>query len=171
MDSLIFQCKRCGTCCRNLLEDDDSIRKGLLLTAKEVGLFPSEMISPSLAIGTEKQKRTITYQLNVNICPHINDKNECLIYNKRPLMCKAFPFDSGSFSVRCVVFSNRKLGVLYCDFAPSESQIDASEKLNKYIRKRFHKHFTKGIKVWNFDLATKNWAFKAQYSNYPFKEK
>ena len=167
MNSIVFECKRCGKCCRNLLEDIKGIRKGLVLTAKEVSLFPSEMISPSLAVGTEKRKKPITYQLNANICPHIDNKNECLIYDKRPLMCKAFPYESGNFSNRCTVFSYRKVGQFYCDFMPSESQIDASEKLNRYIWNRFQKYFIKGIKVWEYDLATKNWIFKAQHNKYP----
>lgn len=166
--SEIFQCKKCGTCCRNLLEDVQGIRKGLVLTAKEVSLFPSEMISPSLAVGTEKRKRVITYQLHVNICPHIDNKNECLIYDKRPLMCKAFPYNSGNFSNKCTVLSYRKVGQFYSDVEPSELQIDASKKLNRYGWNRFRKYFIKGIKVWQYDLATKNWVFKAQHNKYPY---
>jgi Fe-S-cluster containining protein len=147
------------------LEDLLGIRKGLVLTAKEISLFPSEMISPSLAIGTEKPKKTITYQLNVDICPHIDNKNKCMIYEKRPLMCKAFPYESGTFSNRCTVFGYRKVGQTYCDFVPSGFQIDASEKLNRYTWNRFQKYFIKGIKVWDYDLAIKNWVFRAQHSN------
>lgn len=165
--SEIFQCKRCGTCCRNLLEDIRGIKRGLILTAKEASLFHSEMISPSLGIGMSKPKIIIIYQLNVNTCPHINNKNECLIYDKRPLMCKAFPYESGNFSNKCTVFSYRKVGQFYSDFVPSEHQIDASEKLNRYIWNRFRKYFIKGIKVWEYDLATKNWVFKAQHNKYP----
>lgn len=161
--SEIFQCKKCGTCCRNLLEDIRGIRKGLVLTAKEVSLFPSEMISPSLAMGTEKRKIPITYQLNVNTCPHIDNKNECLIYDKRPLMCKAFPYESGDFSNKCTVFSYRKVGQRYCDFAPSRFQIDASEKLNRYIMNRYRKHFKKGIKIWDYDLAAEQWILGTQH--------
>lgn len=166
--SEIFQCKKCGACCRNLFDDIRGIRKGLVLTAKEVSLFSSEMISPSSAVGTEKQKKPITYQLNANTCPHIDDKNECLIYDKRPLICKAFPYESGNFSGKCTVFSYRKVGQIYCDFAPSRFQIDASEKLNRYIRNRFQKYFMKGIRVWDYDLATKNWVFRAQHNKYPY---
>jgi len=168
MSVIIFECKKCGTCCRNLFDDIQGIRKGLLLTAKEVSLFPSEMISPSSAVGTEKRKKIIIYQLNVNTCPRIDNKNECLIYDKRPLMCKAFPYESGSFSTKCTVFSRRKVGQFYCDFAPSEFQIDASEKLNRYVRNRFRKYFIRGIKVWEYDLTTKNWVFKAQHNKYPY---
>jgi Fe-S-cluster containining protein len=127
------------------------------------------MTSPSLAVGTEKRKKTITHQLNVNICPHLGNKNECLIYERRPLKCKAFPFDSGNFSNKCTVFSYRKVGYVYCDFAPSRSQIEASDKLNRCLGKLFQRFFVKGIKVWEYDLATKNWVFRTQHNRYPSK--
>ena len=158
--SEIFQCKKCGTCCRNLLEHIRGIRKGLLLTAKEVSLFPSKMISHSLAIGTEKRKKVIFYQLNANTCPHIDNKNECLIYDKRPLMCKAFPYELGNFSNKCTVFRNRKVGQFYSGFMPSESQIDVSEKMNRYVRNCLKRYFKKGMKSWEYDLATKKWILR-----------
>ena len=162
--SEILQCKRCGSCCRNLFDDNKGIRKSLVLTAKEIGFFPSEMISPSLAVGTEKRKKVITYQLNVNTCPHIDKNNECLIYDNRPLKCKAFPYESGNFSNTCTVLSYRKVGQSYCDFAPSISHIDASEKLNRYITNRLKKHFKKGYKVWDFDLLVEKWIIRAQHN-------
>ena len=127
--SEIFQCKKCGTCCRNLFDDIEGIRMGLVLTAKEVSLFPSEMISPSSALGTEKRKKIITYQLNANTCPHIDNKNNCLIYEKRPLRCKSYPYEDGNFSIKCTVLSYRKVGLFYCNVTPSELQYDADKKL------------------------------------------
>jgi len=158
--SEIFQCKKCGTCCRNLFDEIRGMRTGLSLTAKEVSLFPSEMISPHLSVGTEQRKKIITYQLNVNTCPHVNNKNACLIYDKRPLICKAFPFKSGNFSIKCTVLSYRKVGQFYSDVVPSELQIDASDKLQRYMWNRVRKYFIKGIKLWECNLATKNWVLK-----------
>jgi len=153
---VVFECKKCGNCCRNLLESFTGVTKGLVLTIKEIKLFPSGMISPKIAIGKRKPKKIINYQLNVNVCPHINERNECKIYDKRPLMCKAFPYESGTFSVKCSVFSHMKTGVI-CNAEFSVTEIEASEKLNKHIWNRFHKYFRKGIKAWECDLATKKW--------------
>jgi len=165
MREIVFECKKCGTCCRDLLEDFDGIRKGLLLTANETNLFPSEMISPKMAIGVKKPEKIIEYQLNVNVCPHLNERNECRIYYKRPLMCKAFPYESGTFSVKCKVFSHVKVGVP-CNAAFSLTEIEASEKLNRYIMNRFRKYVKKGSQLWEFDLATKKWTVKASQKNY-----
>jgi Fe-S-cluster containining protein len=167
MTEIVFECKKCGTCCRNLLEEIEGIAKGLILTAKEVSLFPSKMISPSIAIGTEKSKTMIFYQLNANTCPHIDKRNECLIYDRRPLMCRAFPYNSGNFSIKCPVFSNRRVGQFYLDFEPSELQIDADGKLDRYKGNRFRKYFKKGFKEWHYDLTKKNWVFKCNITRIP----
>ena len=159
----IFQCKKCGTCCRNMFDDYEGVKKGLVLTAKEVNLFPSDMISPNLAIGTEKRKRIITYQLNVGSCPHI-DINKCSIYDHRPLICRAFPFRFGNFSTKCPVFSYRTIGVRYCDFVPSKLQEDATEKMDRYVSNRLKKYYVKGSKIWSYDLATNKWVTKSETS-------
>ena len=104
--------------------------------------------------------------MNVDTCPHV-DKNTCLIYDKRPLMCKAFPFFSGDFSIKCPVFSYRKVGQFYDNFIPSRPQVGASEKFDRYVWNRFRKYFVKGIKLWDYDLATKKWVFTSQLDNYP----
>ena len=161
--SEVFHCKKCGSCCRNLFDELDGIRKGLLLTAKEAKLFPSDMVFPSLGIGTEKRKKIITYQLNAEVCPHIGDKNECLIYEKRPLKCKAFPFDLAGFSIKCPIMSYRKVGQFYTDFAPSRLQYTSSEKLDRYMLNRFRKYSSKGVRAWDYDLAKKKWVINSYY--------
>jgi Fe-S-cluster containining protein len=126
------------------------------------------MISPQLAIGMSEPKKYLLYQLNANTCPHIDNKNKCLVYDKRPLMCKAFPYESGNFSNKCTVLSYRKMGQTYYDFRPSRFQIDASEKLNRYLRNGFQKYFRKGINVWEYDLATEKWLFRAKHNKNPY---
>ena len=92
MSEAVFNCRKCGTCCRNLLEYINGVKAGLLLTVKEIDLFPSEMISPKMAIGIAGPEQMICYQLSVDNCPYINEKSECRTYDKRPLMCRAFPY-------------------------------------------------------------------------------
>ncbi len=165
--SKVFQCKKCGTCCRNLWEDIRGVKKGLVITEKEVKLFPRDIVSPSVAIGMSKPDVIIFYQLNTVICPYVDDKNDCLIYSKRPLICQAFPYESEKFSTGCKVFSQMKTGQIILDSAPSRSQIDASEKLNRYMWIRFERRFRRGIKVWDYDLAKKDWLFRTQHNEYP----
>ena len=81
-------------------------------------------------------------------------------------MCKAFPFFSGDFSIKCPVFSYSKVGQFSCDFATSRPHVDASEKFDRYVWNRFRKYFVKGFKLWDYDLITKNWVLVSnnQYS-------
>jgi len=76
----------CGTCCKNLLEDANGIINGLFLTHKEKKLFPARLVSPKVALGKRKPEKMIAYQLNVAVCPHLNERNGCEIYDTRPLI-------------------------------------------------------------------------------------
>src|SRR3972149_8581906 len=160
MKIIDFKCLKCGTCCKNLLEDfDDGLRRGLVLTAKETKLFPAEIISPKMAIGVNTPKIILQYQLNANNCPHINEKNECKIYNNRPLMCRAFPYESGTVSNKCKVFHDVKIGEPV-DTEISYIEMEASEKLNRHTLNLFQKEYGNGMKLWEYDLATKKWLLK-----------
>jgi len=159
MDAIEFKCKRCGTCCNNLIEDyDDGSKKGLILTEQERKLFASENVVPHTAIGVGKPETIIFYQVTLNTCPHIGQDNERTIYEKRPLMCKEFPLDEGTYSMKCNVFSHLKGGPCLIEW--EESQLEASEKLRRYVINRYDKYFKKGTNLWEFDLATKKWVLK-----------
>ena len=160
MSGIVFTCKKCGTCCRNLIEDVHGVKTGLLLTVKEIGLFPSNMISPKLAIGREKPEKVIQYQLNVDNCPHVNEKNECQIYEKKPLMCKAFPYETQTVSVKCPVIGSHMKENQFCEVEISSTELEASEKMNRHILNRFKKFFQKGQRIWEFDLDIGNWTVK-----------
>ena len=157
MDAGKFECLRCATCCRNLLEGKGVILRGLPLTDKEVGLFPTVLVSPKMGIGSIKLEEVVLYQLNINCCPYVTEKNECKIYSKRPLMCQSFPIVAGAISNRCKTFSYRKPGVTYTEPYNMEKQVDASEKLEKYVTNRIKKHRGKATRIWEYDLATKKW--------------
>ena len=161
MSVIIFECQKCGTCCRNLLENQNVVTNGLFLTAKETRLFPSKLISPQVAIGVKKPKNIISYQFNVNVCPHINEKNECRIYDKRPLACKSFPLEvtllGSTASVQCPIIGRRMKEGEFREAEFSAPEIEASEKINNYLWNRYQKYFKVGSKMWNFDLKTKKW--------------
>jgi Fe-S-cluster containining protein len=164
-----FECLRCGTCCRNILENTGGVRRGLPLTEKEASLFPQEIISPKLAIGLTEPEIVVLYQLNVNKCPHINEENQCQKYECRPLMCRSFPIVAGDISNRCKVFSYRRVGVSYCEPYSMARQLEASDKFNGYILKSLREHFKKGVKIWELDLSTGKWIFKKRYDTSPEK--
>ncbi|MCX8150961.1 MAG: YkgJ family cysteine cluster protein [Candidatus Bathyarchaeota archaeon] len=160
-----FVCKRCGWCCRNLLETKDGIERGLPLTDKEATRFPQELVSPKVAIGITDPKIVVLYQLNVNVCPYINSQNVCEKYEDRPLMCRSFPIVAGDLSNRCTVFSYRIKGVSYSDSYSMEKQLDASVKFTLYLKNRIKKYYQKGLKVWEYNLATKNWVCRGFYDS------
>jgi len=162
-----FTCLQCATCCRNLLEIREGKSSGITLTDKEAGLFPPEMVSPKLALGLNGPETVILYQLNVKCCPYINEKNMCKIYERRPLVCQSFPIISGAISNKCKVFAYRKAGLHYSEPYSMVKQLYASEKLDKYVQNRVRKNFKKGIILWEYDLATKQWTYKTQFNNVP----
>ena len=153
-----FECLRCASCCRSILESRSGIGRGLPLTEKEASLFPENTISPKLAIGPRRPDRVILHQLNMNVCPHVNSQNECSVYEERPLMCKSFPIVAGAISNRCRVFSYRRVGATYDEPYSMKSQLDASEKLEKYIQKQISKHSMGKSTLWEYDLATGKWS-------------
>jgi Fe-S-cluster containining protein len=155
-----FQCQRCAKCCRNLLELRDDILRGLPLTEKEAQLFPKEIVSPKLGIGLTEVKEIVLFQLNVNCCPNINERNECKVYPKRPLMCQSFPIVAGSVSNRCTVFQYRRPGLQYSEPYRLTRQVEASEKLEEYTQNRMHKHHKNKLRIWEYDLKTKKWILK-----------
>jgi len=155
MSEIIFACKKCGTCCRNLLEDIDDNKTGLLLTVKEIRLFPSEIVSPRFAVGRRKPEKTILYQLNVNDCPFITESNECRIYDKRPLVCRQFPYKlEGFVSVKCPIFLNVTRGT---EIEFSLIEIEAKEKMLRHANNRIKKLHKERLRGWFFDLRTNQW--------------
>jgi Fe-S-cluster containining protein len=159
-----FECLKCGECCRTILRSDEGgFKRGLLLTEKEIHLFPKEAVSPKLAIGLTEPKTVVLYQLNVNPCPHLSSRNECQRYSERPLMCRSFPIIAGAVSNRCKVFRYRKVGVSYNEPYTMVEQLEASDKINKYIENCIKKHYKKGLRLWEYDLAAEKWVDKGQY--------
>ena len=155
-----FQCLRCSNCCRNLLEIKDGMLRGLPLTEKEAELFPESMIAPKVAIGVDKPENVILFQLSVNCCPKVNNRNECLIYAKRPLMCQSFPIVAGAVSNHCQVFNYRKPGLTYDEPYSMAAQLSASDKLEKYTKSRLSKSCRKGLRIWEYNLENKKWVTK-----------
>jgi len=164
-ETLEFECLRCGSCCKSLIETKDGFKRGLPLTEKEVSLFSKELVSPKLGIGIAKPNIVILFQLNVNVCPFINDKNECKKYESRPLMCRSFPVVAGDLSNRCRVFSYRKVGVSYNDLYPMTKQLEASSKFTIYLQNRIKKYYRESLKVWEYDLSISKWVCKGFYDS------
>jgi len=159
-----FECLRCGTCCKTILQTADGVVRGLPLTEKERRLFPPEVVSPRVAVGVEAPETVVLWQLNRNVCLFVGEGNVCQRYEVRPLMCRSFPIVVGAISNKCTVFSYRKPGVAYSEPYTMESQLEADEKLTVYIKKSIKKYSRKGLKMWEYDLATCSWVNEQKVS-------
>jgi Fe-S-cluster containining protein len=139
----------------------------LFLTKEETALFPPDLILPRIGIGLTEPSMILAYQLNVDICPHLSNNSKCKIYEKRPLMCKAFPYSKGNISSKCMFFSPKKREQFYNNIFPMVEMRKADEELNKYALNILKANFKAGIKEWVYDLAAKKWIFKTQYDSLP----
>lgn len=164
-----FRCKKCGKCCKGLLNDDYGTNKGLTLTTNEAKLFPSELIAPQTAFGRNRPDTVVLYQLTVDVCPFFNETEKiCRIYEKRPLICRVFPMSLAlHYNANCTVFSfTGKLAPhmkLFIDWP--DTHVEACQKLNSYVHSRFDKVFEKGIGTWAYDLESKQWKLMHRYFN------
>ena len=161
MEFVQFRCEKCGFCCRTLLQDEPDSIIGLSLFPEEVTLFDPKIIAPFMAFGINEPTVVTSYQLTVAACPHISEKNECKIYEDRPLICKAFPiipaFPNTMLAPNCPQISHqpnyRENGSVIFDDEQAE---DAVQEINLRIMRRLHNR-EKGSKLWLYDLATKKW--------------
>jgi Fe-S-cluster containining protein len=93
-EELIFECRRCGTCCRDLVQEDKGVLRGLTLLPGEEKVFPEASVMPAVGLGSRPHERGFTIiasQLSQETCPQLG-ATDCLIYSARPASCRQFPF-------------------------------------------------------------------------------
>jgi len=99
MEIAVFHCQRCTNCCKNLFKEQEK-SFGLTLFDFEAEILKKkakkEKISLSLKpvnfIADKVSKKAIVLLWNIENkeCPFL-DKKQCIIYENRPLVCRAFP--------------------------------------------------------------------------------
>ena len=98
---LKFTCQSCGSCCRRIIIKDqvDIIKAiGLCLKPEERDLFKQHKetnIVPYIGFKRKNKAKIniLLYQMVSEPCPLLDlETNLCTIYDKRPMMCKAYPF-------------------------------------------------------------------------------
>jgi len=93
-EELVFECRRCGTCCRDLVQEDKGVLRGLTLLPGEEEAFAEASVRPAIGLGRRPHEQGFTIiarQLSLETCPHLGDTG-CLIYSARPASCRQFPF-------------------------------------------------------------------------------
>jgi len=91
-----FVCTGCGVCCRKIVITNDYGTFGLYLEPQETKLFPKWHVEPFWGFGVKGRRRNRpkfvgAYQFTGEQCPYVTKQNECRIYERRPLVCRAYP--------------------------------------------------------------------------------
>ena len=175
MSKIVFECLRCGRCCSNLFSNlSYQGLLGLSLAPEEKKRFPKKLVSPQIGIGlgSSGPKHVISYQLNVNTCPHLFKTNLCKVYDKRPLSCQAFPLISGGPFGTTIADPNdctfikeieKEVGSLNSVLPMTPNKLKAPEewaaieKINSKLAKFFTEHVIKAKVLWTYDLKSKEW--------------
>ena len=100
---MIFQCKKCGSCCKQTPQNGDKNSRQILVYPEEADMMQtlakikeiSVTLTEELPIPDKKNKQMIVtrYILEPNKdhdCPFLAE-DECLIYDQRPMVCRAYP--------------------------------------------------------------------------------
>jgi Fe-S-cluster containining protein len=167
VSSLRFQCLKSGDCCTHLVNkvENFGVTNGLLLLAIERDLFPKELVKPQWGLGGSERlepEQIITYQLTENICPFYDKEKGCMLYGKRPLICRAFP-------VLLLSWENRRIGVSgncrwvkqhFGDHIPSSleapPELSAAGTLASILQLETQTA-SSPRNYWNYDLETGMW--------------
>lgn len=168
----MFECARCGCCCRNLRVQVGIWQTGLFLLPSEAELFDKRDVAPMWGIGIRGNSRprpaqVYFLQLKPNDCPHIRPDNLCSIYPKRPLTCRSHPLlininpetglpETASVDSRCTKTKEVPHGarVNLKDCFPRDILL-ANVEGCLYLGQMFKE--AAGRAIWLYDLKTEKW--------------
>jgi Fe-S-cluster containining protein len=161
MNNNSFNCKKCGFCCRTLLEYENNLLMGMVLFEEERKLFNEKDVIPQRSIGNDQPSEILSYQLRLAVCPHISKENKCLIYDKRPLACKAFPITStigkNIADLKCPQISKWTKEQLY-NLEFSDDVEEAMDKIIEIVGSHIGKRGE--LNFWFFDIASNKWVLE-----------
>jgi Fe-S-cluster containining protein len=156
-----YTCRQCGKCCRDLVQNDRGILRGLTLLPDEVSLFPEEIVKPYLGLGRRPHEsgfKVIAYQLTSEDCPNL-EENLCTMYEKRPTSCRQFPFSLDldednepvlGIDMNCPaaaeMVSNMDGTIEFTDREEAEKLLELSKKVTVNPRR-----------AWVYDLGSMKW--------------
>ena len=161
----VFQCRGCGRCCTDLIDQSEERILGLVLMPDELGLFERDIIRPCMGFDNNPASgfspaHIVRYQLAVNVCPHHSAGHRCRIYANRPLVCRAFPFTiqypaskSPCIDRNCTCFSNTIPGVADKINFAGQNELKAYKKLLNPLVNAFHQFRSISI----FNLRSNAW--------------
>lgn len=117
MRAVPFRCVKCGECCRHLV----GRQWGMALTPDEYrrlnraarwrGLKLNVVPLVAGAIGAK------LYQMAEDICPFLDGRGRCIVYEQRPLVCRMFPLHPAGLMTCTALTKQVKMG-LPVEFPP-----------------------------------------------------
>ena len=167
-----WKCIRCGKCCEHIVTDTPFGKFGMMLLPFEVKRFSSKYIKPLYGVGVKGKRRKrpaiiYAYQYINEPCEHYNPETKtCSIYEKRPLVCRAYPFE---FAFGTYLVDNNCPAVkqflplnetTYLDEIEGINvEYDALRKLRTYYMLVFlaNMYKTNVLITWAFDLNRNKW--------------
>jgi Fe-S-cluster containining protein len=162
-----FQCLKSGDCCTHLLNEVENfgVTNGLLLLAIEKDLFPKHLVKPQWGLGGstgDEPEQIVTYQLTENACPFYDKERGCMIRDKRPLICRAFPILLLSWERRTIGVSGNCRWVKQHFGGRIPSHLDAPPELSAVgtlasILSLETEIASSPRNYWNYDLKTGRW--------------
>ena len=91
-NNIVFKCNKCGLCCG----DTEEKKRHVLLLEQEANVISAETCLPKEAFTTQiADKDSYSYQMKKNKkgkCFFLK-KNQCRIYESRPIICRFYPFE------------------------------------------------------------------------------
>jgi Fe-S-cluster containining protein len=66
-----------------------------MILPEERGLFDDKIIRPNVGFSNDFMfgpSQIAYYQLAIDNCPHLSSRNTCSIYERRPLVCRTYPY-------------------------------------------------------------------------------
>ena len=151
-----WQCKNCGDCCKNLIEDNEP-DSGIGLFPWEIQYFPKQNIEPFLGFGPSKDEiKVLQYSMKSGkVCPNYTTFG-CKIYNDRPLLCRTYPFVFDPKHGCQKLLSCKNIPDDFYDGKIIMPESDAGKLMPYYMKE----HITKFSMNIMMMLRLSNWYFK-----------
>ena len=160
----MFECTRCGVCCRNLRMPQGNWILGLILLPEETCLFKPEEVEPMWRIGED----ICFLQMKRNDCPHLQKDNSCAIYSQRPMICRSYPLHlmvtppkmevlDASLETKCKVLDLTGQPVKNLVSVFTKEAISAAAEMSLMTFEMAHIARKKHKKIYFFDLQTEKW--------------
>lgn len=167
--TLRFECLRCGRCCNRIRVESCGVTQGLPLLPGEETLFAEfpDALQPYAAIRApyhrKKNLKVVSSQMVQEPCPLYDpDARTCTRYDKRPQVCRAYPFSFGGTKIEanCGWHNSVQLQIQYGKTAVihGEEQASAEQQINSFFMTLHNQMQRTGrTQLLMYDIALQEW--------------